>query len=430
MKIGRREFLGATALALANTYLPKISAAQAAQQTVPRLRISNVITRGIPERFQAYYLIESNTPGRFMLGLYKERLGRNGHKISTPIYDLDDKKKGRLFTQPTDPSQPVAVIDGRGGGIEGVFEIHDDGSKYISSYPISPALWILEHSEGIATNYIFSINNSINKIPSDVVGAAARNHGWTTIGKGVDDTYYWLYSEWKNYDDHTPIDPNKPWLEKKDGVWVDNRRFANFPGLYDPSNRYIVIPQTCIEYGTKNKILDRNGQDEWNQDTVFHEFGHLIDDLPYSNYSDSQGFITVYDKDKESIPENEESRVAYFLKDRWEPFAEVTGALMGGLSSRRSARILSYFYNTAEYIRTNVLPRYGYRISPESIRRNIYSGYGGDRRAAIALYPEIQLASSLQEDIGVCPHIHAHSAHQKHFYLASHQNMHAHSTSV
>ncbi|OGI07045.1 MAG: hypothetical protein A3I68_08660 [Candidatus Melainabacteria bacterium RIFCSPLOWO2_02_FULL_35_15] len=408
--IDRRIFLGSTAAIIGNQFLSGIARANRAQPVVqtPTLQISNVITRGIPAEYQAYLDVQTNTDGRFTLGLLKERIP--GRKISRAIYDERDRTEGRLFAKPADQAQPSAIIDGRNAGIEGVFNIHDTGSGYESWYPVSPVLWLPEYAE-FATNYLFSIDNSLKRIPAGITSAFHRNESWTLIGKDIEQTYYWLNPSWRTHDQNTPIDPNKPWIEKIDGRWVDNRRYANLPGLYLPDRKLIVIPQTHITYGTANGIKDRNGQDEWNRDTIFHEGGHGLDYLTsYSNcYSNAHGFINAYEKDKSRIADSEEHMVSYYLQNRAEPFAEITGALMGGLSGRRAARILSFFYNVAEHVRTQVLPHYGYRITPEQIREKIYSGYGSDRRAALTLYPEIQLASSLERDAGVCMHLHNNS---------------------
>lgn len=405
--VDRRIFLGSAAVLIGSQFLPSLVQASKADRTKDsapqeplRLQISNVITRGIPPEYQAYLEVATNNTGKFTIGLYKDR---QNQKISRAIYDERDRTQGRLFPASTDQSQPVAIVDASGAGIEGVFTIYDSDNGYELFYPLSPTLWIPEHANGIATNYIFSINNSLKHLPEGVTNAFYENETWTLIGKNIEDTYYWLYPAWRSYDQNIPIDPNKPWIEKVDGRWVDNRRYANVPGLYLSDRKLIVIPQTYITYGTSNGIQDRNGSDEWNRATVFHESGHGVDDL--NSYSNAEGFISAYERDKRSIPENEESLVSYYLQNRSEPFAEISGALMGGLSGRRAARILSYFYNAAEHIRTNVLPRYGYRITPQHIRQNIYPGYGSGRRAALALYPEIQLASSLAEDAGHCIHL-------------------------
>ena len=403
-QVNRRFFLGTTAALLGKQLFPEVAMAdriQAVTQTPQRLQISNVITRGIPAEDQAHLEVETNTDGRFTIGLLKER--RPGQRISRAIYDERDRAQGRLFPAQANQNQPVAIVEGARAGIEGNFDIYDTGNSYETWYPVSPVLWIPEHV-GFATNYLFSINNSLKRIPEGVVSAFGRNETSALIGKNIEQTYYWLYPAWRRQDQNTPVDPNKPWIEKVEGRWVDNRRWANIPGLYIPDRKLIVIPQTYITYGTTNGIEDRNGRDEWNRDTVFHEGGHGVDYL--NSYSDSEGFTIAYNTDKRNIPESEEHMVSYYLQNRAEPFAEISGALMGGLSGRRSARILSFFYDAAEHIRTQVLPTYGHRITPQQIRQNIYPGYGSSRRAALTLYPEIQLASSLAEDAGHCTHMH------------------------
>ena len=410
--VDRRAFLGSTATLIGSQFISGLSQASTATGNnraqnlePPILQISNVIKRDLPSEYQAYLEVQTNTEGKFTIGLYKDT---HTQKISRAIYNERDKTQGKLFPTPSDQSKPVAIVDARGADLEGTFKIYDSGNNYSSSYPTSPTLWLPNHTE-VATNYLFSMNNSLNRLPEGIVDAFRRNETWTMLGKNVEDTYYWLFPSWRTHDQNTPIDPNKPWIEKINGRWVDNRRYANLPGLFLPSMKRIVIPQTYITYGTRDGIEDRNGRDEWNRDTVFHEAGHGTDYL--NSYSDADGFVSAYERDKRNIPESEEHLVSYFLQNRSEPFAEITGALMGGLSGRRSARILSYFYNAAEHIRTQVLPAYSYRITPEYIRQNIYPGYGSDRRVATALYPEIQLASSLTEDAGQCAHLHENRNH-------------------
>lgn len=406
IQVDRRAFLGTAALALANSLFNNTALAQGVRQkgrvvssNPPTLKVSEVITRGIPGDFQSYLRVDTGTPGWFYIGLYKET---HNQKISTPVYDPKDKRERRLFSKTNDPSKPVATVDLKGSGIEGVFNIYDTGDGYKSSYPINPLLDIPSHTE-VSTNYLLGINNALNKLPGGVIDALNKDGTELMIAKNIEDSYYWLYPAWKKEDQNRTIDPSKPWLEKVNGEWIDNRKHENIPGYYLSEKSLMVMPQQYIEYGTRNQVVDRTKDNEWNQSTVFHETGHAIDYLPSSLHSDEEGFVSTYNKDMEKIPDEEEERVGYFLKNRREPFAEIAGALMGGLSSSRSARIFDYFPSASEHIRKNVLPKYGYKVSQEQIRRSIYPGYGLERHTAVKLYPEMHLASSLAgEDMVLC----------------------------
>lgn len=413
MQIDRRHFLGAVAAALLvpgsagaqvfrgrrGYYYPQRVQKVEAQKPL-ELKISEVITGDrIPDKYQAYFKVETGKEGWFYVALLKET---DNQKISKAAYDLDQKARGEVFPKPTDYSKPVAIIDATGGGISGTFEIVDTGSSYRSDYPVNALFELPGHTE-VSTNFLLDINDSLNALPEGVVKALKDNGLRVMIAKNVEDSYYWLYPSWKIEDQSTPVDSSKPWIEKINGEWIDNRKHINVPGYYLSGKNKIVIPQQYIKYGTKNEVMDRLGQSEWTKSTVFHEAGHGIDYLPNSyRYSDLSNFVTEYDKDRKEIPEEEEEKVGYFLKNRREPFADLVAALMGGLSKSRTERILSFFPRAAEVIRKEVLPKYGYKVSADYIRENIYPDYGLEKTARVRANLERSLAGIIEEDKILC----------------------------
>ncbi|MBI3308483.1 MAG: hypothetical protein HYZ79_03845 [Candidatus Melainabacteria bacterium] len=413
MKVDRRHFISTTVALIAGGLTPSIATAgrrrsfriqhpAPVQRTVEpqkplELEISKVITSDrIPDDFKAYFEVVTGKSGYFYIGLRKET---KNQKISTAVFDSKDKKDGNVFPKPTDYSQPVAIIDAAGGGINGTFKIVDTGEGYKSNYPINKLLTIPGHTE-VSTDYLLDINNALNVLPEGVTNALSTNGLQVMIAKNVADSYYWLYPGWKAEDEQTAIDPKKPWIEKINDTWVDNRKHINIPGYYLSGKNRIVIPQQHIQYGTTDTVADRVGKYEWTQSTVFHETGHGIDYL--QNYSDKQAFITAYNADYKEIPAEEEEKVGYFLKNRREPFAEIAAALMGGLSKDRTARILAFFPRSAEHMRKNVLPNYGYNVTAEHIKETIYPEYGLGKQASIRQNSRVLLAGICKEDIMLC----------------------------
>lgn len=400
----RRKFLITTALLAAHKILPKSVLGNTTstnsnnwQDDPPVYGVSKVITGSrIPNEYQAYYKVDHPNSGWFYVALRKET---KNQKISAATYDPNDKSNGRLFQEPYDTSKPVASVDVTSVGIKGKFNIYDNGSAYTTSFPISPLLSIPSHTE-VKTDYLLTIDRALKDLPSGVVSALSRNGTELMITKNVRDSYYWLYPSWKTYDDNATVDPNRPWIEKINGRWVDNRLHRNVPGYYMSDRNLIMMPQEYIRYGTKDEIIDRTTQVANNRSTVFHEIGHGIDYLPSTRYSDRTGFIENYNDDMTNIPEEEQERVGYFLMNRREPFAEITGALLGGLTRDRAARILSYFPSASEHIRTDVLPRYGYEISIDYVRENIYEDYLKEKDAEKS--SQVAYRNMLQNDAILC----------------------------
>ena len=373
IKVDRRSFLVSSIAAALIPTIPTIGRADTEKTNTdepPVLKITEVITGDkIPNEYAAYYKVETKTEGNFYIVRRKESI----NQIITDVYYKDeDKKEGRLFPKATDSKKPVAIVDASGADLKGIYNIYDDGDKYKAYFSMSPLMNIPSHTE-VSSNYLLNIDQALKEIPSGVIDALSSNSREVMIAKNVDDLYYWLYPSWKTQDESIPVDPNKPWVEKKDGEWVDNRRMCNTPGMYVQSR--ILMPQKYIKYGTKSEEIDQGDSKDWLKSLTFHETGHGVDFLKSSLYSDDSGFIRAYDNDKAKIADEDEFYVAYFLKNRKEPFAEITGALMGGLLPKSAARILKNFPEAAEHIRKNVLPKFGYTITPKEIKEKIYPGY-------------------------------------------------------
>lgn len=394
VKIDRRLFLATAGVGLVNVLTPKVVRAALPQAPV-NCHVSEIITGSrIPNEFQAYYKVETGTPGWFYIARYKDT---HNQKISKPAYDDEDKKQGRLFPTPTDYSKPVAVIDASKAGL-GIFNIYDTGSEYRSGYPISPVLKVPSHTE-VSTDYLLTVDKVLKEMPDKLISAFSRNGTEVMIGRNVNNLYYWLYPSWKTKDEATPINPNKPWIEKINGQWVDNRKTRNYPGVY--FQKRILMPQKYIKYASIDEI-DQGSSRDGIKSMTFHEAGHGLDFLKPSLYSNDQGFIDVYEKDKAKIMGEDELYVAYFLKNRMEPFAELTGALLGGLLPKSAARILNNFPTAAEYVRKNILPKYGYNITVEDVQKKIYPGYGMQKAKVEKLDARFDYRTLLNEDMILC----------------------------
>lgn len=394
VKIDRRLFLATAGVGLVNVLTPKVVRA-ALPQTPVNCHVSEIITGSrIPNEFKAYYKVETATSGWFYIARYKDT---HNQKISVPAYDDEDKKQGRLFPTPTDYSKPVAVVDASRASL-GIFNIYDTGSEYRSGYPISPVFRVPSHTE-VSTDYLLTVDKALKEIPDKLISAFSSNGTEVMIGRNVNNLYYWLYPFWKTQDEATPIDPNKPWIEKVNGKWVDNRKICNIPGMY--IQKRILMPQKYIKYASTNEI-DQGSSSDWIKSMTFHEAGHGLDYLKPSLYSNDQEFIDVYEKDKAKITGEDELYVAYFLKNRKEPFAELAGALLGGLLPKSAARILNNFPTAAEYVRKNILPRYGYNITVEDVQKKIYPGYGMQKAKVEKLDVRFDYKTLLNEDMILC----------------------------
>ncbi len=401
--VDRRVFIATAGAGLLNILAPQIARADqhyrqrrvVAQEPV-KCEISEIITGNrISNEFKAYYKVETGTPGWFYIARYKDT---HNQKISAPAYDAEDKRQGKLFPTPTDHSKPVAVVDASKAGL-GIFNIYDTGSEYKSSYPISPILGVPSHTE-ISTDFFLTVDKALKEMPEGLITAFSRNGTEVMLGRNVSDLYYWLYPSWKTQDEASPVNPKKPWIEKVNGEWVDNRKIRDIPGMY--IQKRILMPQKYIKYGTNNDEIDQGGSSEWIRSMTYHEAGHGLDYLKSNLYSNDQGFVNAYEKDKAKITGEDELYVAYFLKNRKEPFAELVGALMGGLLPRSAARILNNFPTAAEYVRKNILPKYGYNITQEEIRKKIYPAYGMPKIEQEKLGARFNYKTMLDEDMILC----------------------------
>ena len=235
IKVDRRAFLSAS---LAAALVPRISIADSNQASPPVLKITEIITGSrIPNDYAAYYKVETNTSGWFRIACRKES---KNQKVMYAVFDKKDKQEGRLFPKSNNPNKPVAIVDASGAGLKGVYEIYDKGDSYDVSFILSPLMSIPKHTE-VSSNFLFSIEQSLKQMPQGLINALNNNGTKVVIGKNVSDTYYWLYPSWKTEDENRKTDSSKPWLEKVDGKWVDNRKHSNIPGRYMSDLKKVVI---------------------------------------------------------------------------------------------------------------------------------------------------------------------------------------------
>lgn len=403
IKVDRRAFLGAAALAIADRYLSQVAFANNEQHRLannttspPTYRISEVISGNrIESEYKSYFRVALNTDAFFYI---VQRKDSKGQKIFELSYDLADKRQGRIFPAPEDYSKPVALVDGKGADLNGIFEIYDRGDYYSVSYNFSPLIYIPSHTE-ISSVYLLTVDKSLKDLPKDLTDTLNENKRRLMLAKNIEDSYYWLYPYWREEDRNHHIDPKKPWIEKVNGVWIDNRRHENVPGYYLSDRSMIVMPQRYIKYATEDEVIDRVNDHEWNKATVFHEIGHALDYLRSPLYSDARNYDEAYNRDLAKIPNEEQERVGYFLMNKVEPFAELVGALLGGFSRDRAARILDYFPDAAEHIRVHVLPKYGYEISEDDVRGKIYPGY---RKHDVKARTQFKLALLKEDPLTLC----------------------------
>ena len=211
------------------------------------------------------------------------------------------------------------------------------------------SLVVIPDHTSIDQVYERNICDAMNQFPSGLSSALFENGIRIKLAGNVHDAYYYYYPRWKEDDYSRPVDPNKPippMLEKKDGVWIDNRKHENWGGVY--IDKRMVLPQQFIEYGTNN-VIDRTNSKAEIKAAVFHESWHGIDDL--YKFSDDEYFIRAYNQDKEKFSEEKEKEMAYFVMSGAEAFAEIATALTGGLPKERAKVLLDAFPLTAEHIK-------------------------------------------------------------------------------
>lgn len=394
--ISRRSFLqsagAASGLYAATALTGSTSKAGNSNTFARRLKPTKKVSGD--DKYREYLNIPTPGGGTFQLAIRRET---KGQKAIVPAYEKTDKAAGKLFS----PRQSgiVAVVDASEYGIPGDIEVHSKGDSYSVTYNQSPLIKIPSHTE-INTRFLFSIDKELKSLPPGVKKALDQNDVSVMLAKSVEDSYYWLYPSWKISDQKIPLDPKVPWIEKvSKNKWKDNRRTSNYPGLYMSSRKQIIIPQKHYKYGSDTELIDRVAKDTWNRNTVYHEVGHAIDDLVTNGwFSNVTDFERAYERDLTLIPEAEKEEIGYFLKNKREPFAEITAALLGGLDKRRSERILKRFPTSSRHIMERVLPLYKYKITPKFVKENIYEGYLASTKEARPALEGAKLASMQRED--------------------------------
>lgn len=394
LTVDRRFFLASGALALANAAInPRFTLAKSSED-IPKYEITEVIkdSSRIEDKYSAYYKVDIKNEGWFYIAQSKDC---NQKTVFLAAHNFEDKRKGKVFPAPDDYSKPVAVVSAKEAGLSGVFEIYDDGeNSYKIKYNFSPLLSIPSHTK-VNSNYLISVQNGLSKIPEPLVDDLRGRGIRLMIGKNVEDTYYYRYPSWKRYDEENPNDPSKPWLEVKGDSCIDHRNYSNISALY--VQKTVIMPQTHYEYGT-GKLNDRSEWHKWNQYTVGHELGHAIDyfnsddhyngdSYKYSNkkksnvarYSGVEKFLELFKLDKERMDPALRNKIAYTWckKDGGEAegFADLCAVMFGSMSSKNAAITLFAYPQSAEYVRKEILPKFGTNITVDDVRKNIYADY-------------------------------------------------------
>lgn len=360
-------------------------------------KITETITdqKRIEAKYAAYYKV--NTEGWFYI---VQRRDCKKDNVFALAFDGKEKAKGLLFPEPKDSSKPVAVIDGSAINLSGVFEIYDTGDSYSINYQISPLISLPKHTD-VDSDFLLNVDETIKKMPKSLVDSLASRGVEVMLARNVEDSYYYLYPSWKEYDRKNPNDPSKPWLEVREDGCKDNRNYSNTGALY--YQKKVIIPQQHYEYGTR-KIIDRITQKEWTKFTTGHEVGHSLDffnmdDYYFGNqspayaskkksnidrYSGTSDYLTLFEVDKKRMDPAIKKKLAYsWCKSdggEAEGFANQFAALMGTMSKDETALLLSAFPNSTEHLRKNVLPVFGVTMSVEDVRKNVYPDYLKDAK--------------------------------------------------
>ena len=394
LTVNRRFFLASGALALANVVIPSRFSLAKSSEDIPEYEITEVIkdSKRIEDKYSAYYKVDIKNDGWFYITQYKDC---NQKTVFSAAHSFEDKRKGKIFSAPDDYSKPIAVVSAKDAGLSGVFEIYDDGeNSYKVKYKFSPLLSIPSHTK-VDSNYLISVQNGLSKIPEPLVEDLRGRGIRLMIGKNVEDTYYYRYPSWEKYDEENPNDPSKPWLEVKGDSCIDHRNYSNVSALY--VQKAVIMPQTHYEYGT-GKLNDRTEWHKWNQYTVGHELGHSIDyfnsddhyngdSYKYANkkksnvtrYSGVEKFLELFKLDKERMDPALRNKIAYTWckKDGGEAegFADLCAVMFGSMSNKNAAITLFAYPQSAEYVRKEILPKFGASITVDDVRKNIYADY-------------------------------------------------------
>lgn len=320
------------------------------------------------QTFDAYYGIDTENEGRFYIARYNEGRTEN---IFTAAYDEDEKKKGMLFIDFPNTSNPVTTVDAKEIGLNGYFEINELSGRYEIKYKFSPLLFTPNHTK-VSSTFMLNIERELQTFPKKLINELHKNGIRVMIAANIEDAYYHYYPSWKQYDDNLFVDPKRPAVEWTENGFRDNRKYSNTGGFF--VDRKVVIPQKYYTYGTE-KVFDYSTSNEYTKRVLYHELGHAIDYVYNSAFSDDKDFKTAHNADTKPFTKQDIKDLAYFYRSRSETFAHVTAALLGGLSKSEASQMLSKFPMCAEHIRQNVLPRFDIELTKEQIRKDIYPNY-------------------------------------------------------
>lgn len=336
---------------------------------------------------EAYYKVDLPVS----LHLVKYKNGKFG--VSS---NRDDWDSGKLFTKTNNIHfSPVATVSAKflkkTGGFE-IYYVGESGSNYpeysgygIFSVKYNPFLLppnlsnLIEIPGGSNVNPQYAENMSavLAGLPPGINKALSDNGFKMVIGEGIDDTYYRYYPSWRNDDLSKNVDPSKPAIEESQGKDPkppkDNRLNKHKRGLFVIGDNRAIMPQKWFKYPSNTEVIDRSDNMDETREVAYHEIGHQIDKL--GGYSNKPDFTAVYEQDLKDLKIEDKGKITYFVNQKGEAFAEIYAALTKGLSSKDSKRILKAFPRTAEYIRTSVLPIYGYRITEDEVKAQIYPEY-------------------------------------------------------
>ncbi|MBI3589965.1 MAG: hypothetical protein HY094_01135 [Candidatus Melainabacteria bacterium] len=338
-----------------------LTLANAKETKVPKYDISEVINsprRIDRNKFHACYKVDLKEGKSVHIFQYVS--GRTD-SIFGISWDEKDKTKGLLFPEPAHNSKLVALVNAKKAGLNGVFEIYDSEGWYEAKYKFSPLLVVPEHTT-VNSNFLINTESALRKLPEKYADNLFKQKVQVILGKNVEDSYYHYYPHMKEED-------------AQGGTWqnLNGRKNLNVPAIYDPIDKMVIIPQQYIEYKT-NRIIDSSDLKEEILSMVFHELGHAFDASSEVTHSDTDRFEEIYEQDKKKLQGTIKSSSTYY-NFRREAFAELTAALLGGLSKQKSETILSMFPRSAEYIREELLPQVGVNITIRDVRENIYPYY-------------------------------------------------------
>ncbi len=333
-----------------------------------KYKINEIITdkSRMSEGCEAYYGVDTKGKARFYVVLCTE--ARTDSMLSI-AYEQDQFEKGNIFPRSNDPNTPVAWVDAKKAGLDGVFLVYEKNNTYEVKYQFSSLIVTPKHSY-VNPNYLINLQNELVKLPRSIRSELSKSGKYVLIAKNVEDAYYAYYPSWRAEDKWKGTDPTRPVYEFTKTGWRDNRKHANTGGLY--VENYAIIPQTYTIYGT-NTLYDYSNNKAEIRRVLFHELGHAFDDLYSSRFSDTAEFKATHSADIKKFSSEKKEKFKYFYNSTSELFAELFSSLFEG--SPNAKDLLEDFPKSAEHIRQSVLPRYGVDISVDHIRKNIYPDY-------------------------------------------------------